>query len=289
MSSVFKLYLFILETYVDTVNDLYHSHYANEIKSYQGIILRRIVNTYKTLNQIMEVSQDPFSGYSLLRTIADSICTYCFIYDNDNSDEVEFRHFLFLLDGCSQFVNKFHLVINKNELIEEKERNNIEIQFEQEKSDINDFHQRLLVFLQNTHIVMKFPSETESIIRNRDWKYRTIISYSRKKSYSWQDIYKKAGCDVFSANFLSAYLSQYVHGLFLSNSKNPDTKVHYPLIYDFATSLEQRLISAILNCYKEDNIEKIFFSNIDLGKMHESDIDIEKIISYFNRKRHTIR
>ena len=281
LSSIFKLYLFILESCVDVVKELHHSHFANDIKSYQTIILNRIVKTLNTLNQILEVSKDPISGYCLLRTIADSICSYCFIYENDNGDEVEFRHFLFLLDGCSQFVNTFPSSLSNNELIDEKDKYKNRIVIEQERTDLNDFQQNTFAFLHNTHMVLTLPNDTERIIQNCDWKYREIITYSKKDSYNWQDIYEKAGCDVTMVNFLSSLLSQYVHGLFFSNTNNPNSEVHYTLIFDVAITLERRLISAIKNCFKEDNVDILMFKKMDLDKFADIDIDRDSALSYF--------
>ncbi len=280
LGSAFRTYLFILEAFVDAVEQLYHSNNANEIKSYQGIILRRIVNSLKTLDSVLVISKDPISGYSLLRTIADSICAYCFIYENDNNDEVEFRHFLYLLDGCSQFVNAFPLALNNNGLIEKSEEVKICNELDQEKTDLDVFHKNLYDYLYNSNIVCNSKSEADIIINRRDWKYRTILNYSEKESYNWRDIYEKVGCDSFMVNFFSTFLSQYVHGLFLSNTKNPNNSVHYSLIYDIVTSLERRLISAILQCFKEDNIKKRALHHIDLDKMQELDIEYKNVISY---------
>ena len=284
LGSIFRTFLFILEAYVDAVEQLHHSNNANEIKSYQGIILRRIVNSLKTLDSVLVISKDPISGYSLLRTIADSICAYCFIYENDNNDEVEFRHFLYLLDGCSQFVNAFPLALNNNGLIEKSEEVKISNELDQEKTDLEVLHKNLFDYLYNSNIACNSKSEADNIINRRDWKYRTILHYSIKESYNWRDIYEKVGCNSYMVNFFSTYLSQYVHGLYLSNTKNPNTSVHYSLIYDIVTSLERRLIFAILQCFKEDNIEICALRHMDLDKMSESDIDIENIISYFKRK-----
>lgn len=282
LSNIFKLCLLFLESSVDVVQELHHSYFVNDIKSYQTLILNKIVKTLNTLNQILEISKDPISGYCLLRTIADSICSYCFIYENDNSDEVEFRHFLFLLDGCSQFVNTFPSALCNNELINEKEKNNNRIEFKQKINDLNDFQKNLKACIQKTHIVSTLPNDTENIIRNCDWKYREIISYSRRESYNWQDIYEKAGCDVTMVRFLSSLLSQYVHGLFFSNTNNPDLKAHYTLIFDVAITLERRLISAIIKCFKEDNVNDLMLQRMDLEKFADLDIDRDRIISYLN-------
>ena len=180
LSSIFKLYLFILEAYVDTVEQLHHSSNANEIKSYQGIILRRILNSLRTLDQVLVISKDPISGYSLLRTIADSICAYCFIYENDNNDEVEFRHFLYLLDGCSQFVNAFPPALNNKGQIEESEELKICNELDKEKTNLEVFHNNLFDYLYNSNISKKksFASKTNSIKSNSINPFKS----SRKKS-----------------------------------------------------------------------------------------------------------
>ena len=284
LSSLFKTNLFVLETYVVAIEQLHNSCNVNEIKSYQGIILRRIVNSLKTMDQMLAFSKDPISAYSLLRTIADSICAYCFIYENENIDEVEFRHFLFLLDGCSQFVNAFPAVLINNEQLEKTEYEINQTEISQERTNLVDFQKQLLLYIQNTPIVLTMPKETEEIIRNRDWKYRSILPYLKKDSFSWLNIYEKAGADVNFVNILSTFLSQYVHGLFLSNTKNPSSKVHYTLIYDVAITLERRLISAIIKCFKEDNVETLMLNHIDLNKMADLDIDRKSLLSYFRDK-----
>ena len=59
LGSAFRTYLFILEAFVDSVEQLYHSNNVNDIKSYQSIILRRIVNSLKTLDRVLVISKDP--------------------------------------------------------------------------------------------------------------------------------------------------------------------------------------------------------------------------------------
>ncbi len=280
LGSVFRTYLFILEAYVDAVEHLHHSNNANEIKSYQVIILRRIVSSLNTLDQVLVISNDPISGYSLLRTIADSICAYCFIYENDNNDEVEFRHFLYLLDGCFQFINVFPSALINKGLLEESEDKVINKELDYENINISEFKKNIFDYLYNTNIANISKVDTEAIINRRDWKYRTISQYSLKDSYTWRDIYEKAGCDSFIVDFFSTLLSQYVHGLFLSNTKNPNSSVHYSLIYDIAISLEKRIILAIHNCFREDDIKKRSLNHMDLSKFNKMDIDKSCVISY---------
>lgn len=280
LGSVFRTYLFILEAYVDAVEHLHHSNNANEIKSYQVIILRRIVSSLNTLDQVLVISNDPISGYSLLRTIADSICAYCFIYENDNNDEVEFRHFLYLLDGCFQFINVFPSALSNKGLLEESEDKVINKELDYENINLNEFKKNIFDYLYNTNIANISKVDTEAIINRRDWKYRTISHYSLKDSYTWRDIYEKAGCDSFIVDFFSTLLSQYVHGLFLSNTKNPNSSVHYSLIYDIAISLEKRIILAIHNCFREDDIKKRSLNHMDLSKFNKMDIDKSCVISY---------
>ena len=144
LNSVFKLYFVILEACVSTIKELYHSHNANDIKSYQAIMINRIAKSFGTMIDILEVSNDPITGYCLLRTITDSVYTYCFIYDNDNNEEVEFRHYLYLLDGCSQFAKTFSSVFNNNIVIEEDDEENLCKSVDQEKTDMNDFQKQLI-------------------------------------------------------------------------------------------------------------------------------------------------
>lgn len=275
-NDLYKLYLVILEACMDTIREFHHSHYANDIKSYQSIILCRITKSLRTMIQILETSKDPISGYCLLRTIADSICTYCLIYENNYHEEVELRHYLYLLDGCSQFISAYPSILNNNDLVEEDNNQNV---IDQEKTDLIDFQNKLLIYINNTHIVLTFPKETKAIIDNKDWKFRSITSYSKRDSYNWRDIYKKTGFDDSLINFLSVILSQFVHGLFLSNTRSLEAKAHDLLIISNAITLERRLIRAIFHCFREDNIKRTMLGHINLNSFEDLNIDIKSILS----------
>ena len=121
--SLFLTNLLILEGSIKVIERKHHSNDVSDIKSYQVIILKRIVKSLSTIEFVLNKEVDPMSAYGILRMIIDSICIYCFIYEKEDKDEVEFRHYLYLLDGCSQYNKLTSSMEIKNEIDKKSEDN----------------------------------------------------------------------------------------------------------------------------------------------------------------------
>ena len=274
------LYMFILEGCIKAIAKSHHSNNVCDIKSYQLIILKRIFQSLSTINNLLSKEPDPISAYGILRMIIDSICAYCFIYERDDKEEVEFRHYLYLLDGCS----KVNELVSAFKMENEIERT-AEEDLRQNKCDLKKLQQGIENALKNHSYSKVYGDDVARIIRYANWKYIKIEGKGENK-YTWKKIYKEIGCDNNYAHFISNYLSQYIHGLFLSNTLNPQAESHHFLIYSTLVHFERRLIHSIFRIYTEDHISEKFLQEMDSQKILNIGIEPCDVTEYL-KELHT--
>ena len=276
----FMVYLLILEGCIKAIEKAHHSNDVSDIKSYQVIILKRLFKSLSTIEFVLSKESDYISAYGILRMIIDSICTYCFIYDRDDKEEVEFRHYLYLLDGCSKY-NKLVSVLKMENEIEKTAEEDLQ----QNKCDLKKLQQGIENALKNHNYSKVYGDDVAKIIHYANWKYITIEGKGENK-YKWERLYEEIGCDNKYAKFISNYLSQYIHGLFLSNTLNPQAESHHFLIYSTLVHFERRLIHSIFRIYTEDHISEKFLQEIDSKKILNNRIDIHEVLKYL-KELHT--
>lgn len=270
--SPFLLNLLTLEGCIKVIERKHHSNDLSDIKSYQVIILKRIVKSLLTIENVLSKEFNPMSAYGILRMIIDSISIYCFIYEKDDKEEVEFRHYLYLLDGCSQY-NK---LISSLEVKNEIERI-FEEQLQQNKCDWKSLQCRIENALSIHIYSKKYGKEAKRIIKFANWKYKLIGGEGENK-YNWEELYKEIGYDYELSKLLSNYLSQYVHGLFMSNTMNPQAKSHHHLIYMLLVQFTRRLIRSLNKTFAEENILENL--EVDSKKLLNSEIDFRDVGQY---------
>lgn len=267
LKDVFNVYLIIIQASIGYLKEKYSSDNVDDIKSYQVIILNRILQSMSTIEVILSHIKDPISSYGLLRMIIDSICSYCFIYDNDNIEEVKFRHYLYLLDGCSRYNELCTVDITDNTIKPESDNNKYTEAQKQTSGIMNNFQDGIRELLNKHPYKTENSFVAEKIIKAKEWKYKTIDSDDSKNYYDWQGLYEKVGCSNQMSRFISKFLSQYVHGLFLSNTRNPTAVVHYQLIYGVLVTFIEKMVNVVFRVFNEDNLfdktmEKIDFCDI---------------------------
>lgn len=277
--------ILLLKASIKLLEEKYNSNKIVDIKSYQVVILNRIYQSMQTLATILSQYNDPVSSYGLLRVIIDSICTYCFIYDNKDNEEVEFRHYLYLLDGCSKYNELCSVALKNNQMISKAERS-------QFTKDTNfSIRNMLLVedsikkLLYNHRYMSEYPDNAKRIIDAQDWKYKSIESYGNNNYYDWRGMYEKVGCDKGTADFVLKYLSQYVHGLFLSNIRNPKNIVHRSLIFNVLFTFLEKLLNTTFKIFREDIISVEFVKKINVDEFtNNENINTRDLLAFLSKK-----
>ena len=209
--------------------------------------------------------EDPISSYGLLRVIVDSICSYSFIYNNDDIVEVEFRHYLYILDGCYTY-NELCKIINKDYTNSSFNNNQVRFKSNHSLGTLQDFQNNIIKLLHSHCYMSRYTKYADNIIKKKEWKYKSINSDINKNYYEWRELYEKVGCDTYVSNFIIKFLSQYVHGLFLSNTIITNLTIHCSIIYKTLLIVIKKLITDIFKIFKEDDIRKKTISKIDIDK-----------------------
>ncbi len=280
LQSQYITYRYILAACIDCVAENHSSNKVNDVNSYQAMILKRVCRSLVTLENVLCKCNDPVSGYGLLRIIADGVCSFCFIYDNSDADEVLFRHYLYILDGCSQFNDFYNQMISCSQLDNGK-KNEINSRDQGHDNKNTEIIQEGVLEEIKQHFYYKNnKKQIEPIIKSRNWKYKSLLLPEADNRYEWIDIYEKVIGDRSISILLSRYLSQYVHGLFLSNNNNPNADSHYLIIYNMAISIEKLLLKSILNIFSKERLLERMFNKFDI-KAFESGkrINLDDIIN----------
>lgn len=243
--TIFKFYLTMLDSFSEYLSQKYSKSSLDNPNHYKTIIIKKIVRMFHTLNELTKVSKDEVSTRCVLRGVLDNVTTYCFIYQREDQSDTMFRHLLYALDGFttykkaivdgileegidkSQFEYSCHVVITQ---LKQK-------LFTHPYNDINN-------------------KNVETIIKNNNWKYESL---DKPKSLTFHSMYKHIINDTKLVNYYQNILSQYTHGLCLSNTPYIDTEQLQKVLFE-SIPLADRMIQGICRTfpYKEmlDNFRK---------------------------------
>ena len=90
------------------------------------------------------------------------------------------------------------------------------------------------------------------IVKNRNWKFKEFKSYKKKNKYQWRDLYEQID---FTRGFdIISYLSQYTHGLSMSNLVIQLDERNCESVIGEALGLLDRMNTYALEYFKEENL-----------------------------------
>lgn len=210
----------------------------------------KILKSLRTLVSVCTTNSDYASACALLRMVADNISVYNLIYANNDSTELEYRHYLYVLDGLSVRESLMKNEIEDNGNISREDLENLKQQYSNTRSsDLSskDFCINKL----NKHIyATQYPQFHKQSIFNKNWKFKNKIGVANDKKvktenqYSWKELYSLLNLNEDIVSFFSSFLSQHIHGLILSNINTNEEQCDFEPIISIAISL--------LGCIQKD-------------------------------------
>lgn len=207
----------LLDYEVERLSYRYSSNAIDNIKGYIVTFLSRLTKSLHTLIYIIEERKDYVVANSIIRMLADNVATLQLIYGSNDINELFFRHYLYVLDGCKTRFNVLPKSINKNEKITESEYNALKNQIEEARNNCKEAMDTIHNILKEHPYHKIHPEAFSRIEADKNWKYKELSTKEKKKNeYSWKDMYLLLDEKKSMASFFS-YLSQYVHGLSISN------------------------------------------------------------------------
>lgn len=210
------------------------------------------LKSFDTLLKVVKEQDDFISAGCLLRMLGDSVAVFHLIYMEPDVDLRWLRHALYIIDGCERNMvalpendmNEEALPENEREIYKEQNRHNREL--------------RKRLQYQTQRIIDRSPLQNldreafDKIVTDRNWKFKEFKTYKRVGSnqYKWTELYERIGmCDGYD---VLSFISQYAHGLSMSNLVMGMNERNHDGIVTEAYALIKRLNAYMMNYYLMD-------------------------------------
>ncbi len=207
---------------------------VEDVGGFGLVILSKNLKLLRTLVAVCVYDQDYVVANAIVRMLADSMAVYKLIYAVEDEDEKTYRHYLYVKDGLSSRADsmKYDLVYNKDIPYEVFQALNDRYTTTRQSDEkvINHCDE----ILGNHRYATLYPEfHRRTCIESSNWKYKNLGSIQKTKNnqYTWKELYGLIDKRDDVVNCISSHLSQYIHGLCVSNIiSNEDEGEFEPLL-----------------------------------------------------------
>ena len=250
-------FLYSFYMYMNTVKrftNLYNYANVQFLKGYVAHFCYLRLVSFDTLIKVVLNNKDYLSANCILRMLGDSVAVFRLIYMEPDKNLLVLRHSLYVIDGCERNLEVFpENNVNEGCLPDE------ELSKSKEETRLNREHRQRLIreaqmMIEDSPLKQKDSEAFDRIVEDRNWKFKEFKNYKRigSNQYKWQDLYKLLDyCDGFD---LLSYISQYAHGLSMSNLVMPMNEENVNGIVGEALGLITRLHKYTLAFYPEEQL-----------------------------------
>lgn len=255
--NVVRILLCELDFYMEKLSSDYNLNTINDINGYIITFTNKLLKSFWTLTLIIEEANDYVAANAITRVLVDNISIFRLIYGNKNSEELLFRHYLYILDGSSSRYKLLPEQITNNGKITKDEYNALSKQIRKTKDNERQNIEFILSELNKLHFRKSNNQAFEQIVEQKNWKYKTFHYYKniKQNTYSWRELYDFLNLKGLSASYFS-YLSNFVHGLSISNIILKEDNDNFEPINCIAIALLGQFRNCILSIF-EDKIDDI--------------------------------
>lgn len=209
-NTIFRFYLTMMDYFGEYLSEKYpQSSSIEDTKHYQTVIIMKIVRMFHSLELLTKGTLDEVSARCLLRGILDSVTTYSFVYQREDENDMLFRHYLYALDGWREYKKSVITISEENEY-KDKEDYACDYVIKQIEEKLRNH-----IYYSQDQATAKF------LIQISNWKYESL---KNPRSLKYGEMYSVIGFNNKSIEYFQGYLSQFVHGLCLSNKPNTDSE-----------------------------------------------------------------
>lgn len=188
---------------------------VNDIPAYALEFCRKVLLQAMTLVKVAREREDYNTLCALVRILADNVATLNLVYNCEDNEEKALRHLLYVMDGVS--LRHKTLIGHPMKYDGKIPREVYEALKVQVKGAI-DNAANVISFCEKTIrsrvTYQNYQEHIDLLIERRDWKYREL-GRIKAKSYTWREMYKNL--EIKTGDEMFPFLSQYVHGLSVSN------------------------------------------------------------------------
>ncbi len=213
----FEYSFYMFENLVGRVRTLYPSVSVSDLKSYAAYYCYVRLVSFDTLKKVLVVLKDYVTANCILRMLGDCVANFRLIYREPDVDLRKLRHALYVIDGCErnlmvlpeEDINKG--AVPDDELVEVNKQ--IFLNREHRQNMLNEAQK----ILDDSPLRAQNEKAFDKILKDRNWKFKKF-EYRQKASdnqYKFSELYDMIGCCKYFD--LLSYISQYAHGLSMSN------------------------------------------------------------------------
>jgi hypothetical protein len=213
-------FLYSFYMYMNTVKrltNLYNNASVQFLKGYVAHFCYLRLKSFDTFIKVVWEHKDYVSANCLLRMLGDSVAVFRLIYMEADKDLLILRHSLYVIDGCER-----NLKVLPEENVYEDCLSAEELAESNKVTQRNRAHRQRLMreaqeMLESSQLKQKDKAAFDRIVEDRNWKFKEFKDYKNKRSnqYQWRELYELIGC--CKGFDLLSYISQYAHGLSMSN------------------------------------------------------------------------
>ena len=250
-------FLYSFYMYMNTVNritSLYQCASVQNLKGYVAHFCLLRLRSFDTFIKVVLEHKDYVSANCLLRMLGDCVAVFRLIYMEQDKDLLILRHSLYVIDGCERNLEVLpEKNVNDDSLPEEELAASIKT------TQINRAHRQRLIheaqdMLDASPLKQKNKAAFEKIVEDRNWKFKEFKDYEKKgnNQYKWRELYELIDC--CKGFDLLSYISQYAHGLSMSNLVIKLNEQNVNGVVGDATGLIKRLHKYTLAFYPEEQM-----------------------------------
>ena len=247
---MFALYHF--ENAIERLKKKYLDASAVNIKGYVTHFCHVRFVSFRTLIKVVN-EKDYVTWGCILRMLADCVAVFKLVYMEHDKDLRMLRHCLYVLEGYEQ--NLKVLTTNDDVLksFPSDEAKRLKEQIAWNHSMRCDAIKQLQTLLDKSPLKEKDAEAFDKIVEDRNWKFKKFKAYTKpyKNQYKWEELYNMIDPEHKEEPFLP-FLSQYAHGLSVSNLVIGNDEVSQSAIIDTAYFLLLQLDTDLQTFFHED-------------------------------------
>ena len=243
---IFQFYLAMMDFWGKFLSEKYsQSSSIEDTKHYQTVIIAKIVQMFHSIELLTKDTVDEVSARCVLRGILDSVTTYCFIYQRTDVTDMLFRHYLYALDGWREY------------------KKNVIKQIEEKLKDHTYFTQDRAI--------------ANLLIQNSNWKYESL---QNPRSLKYGEMYLAIGFNNKHIEYFQGYLSQYVHGLCLSNKPIADSEQMKRVLHECILVADKFIQSITQTFHDKEMMISFMGSDIIQSFLNSKDFSLDELSEF---------
>lgn len=247
-------FLYSFYMYMNTVKritNLYRNASVQDLNGYVAHFCYLRLISFDTFIKVVWEHKDYVSANCLLRMLGDSVAVFRLIYMEPDKDLLILRHCLYVIDGCEQNLQMLPDDNFQEGYLNDEESVNFDKTVRLNRESRNRILKQAQEMLLVSPLKHKDDAAFRSIVARKNWKFK---EFKDKKNdgnqYKWRELYELiGGGDDFD---VLSYISQYTHGLSMSNLVIQMDEMNINAIVAVALGLIKRLHKYTLKFYPKE-------------------------------------